>query len=68
MLAFWTIGLLDKWVLGSLNTLILNVWTLGGNISARGSFHAFFLDLTMLLQKFMFRRITYSQETVFLKK
>ena len=32
-------------MLGSLNTLILNVWKLGGNISVKGSFYAFFSRL-----------------------
>ena len=38
----WALGFLGKWILGNLNTLILNVWTYGGNICVRGLFYAFF--------------------------
>ena len=74
MLALWTIGLLDKWMLGSLNTLILNVWKYGGNISARGSFYAFFsrpnhASVEVHVQEnYLFSRNSLSKEVALLKE
>ena len=74
MPAFWTIGLLDKWMLGSLNTLILNVWTLGGNISAGGSFYAFFSRpnhasaKVHVQENYLFSRNSLSKEVALLKE
>ena len=74
MLALWTIGLLDNWMLGSLNTLILNVWTYGGNISARGSFYAFFsrpnhASVEVHVQEnYLFSRNSLSKEVALLKE
>ena len=76
MFELWTLGFLDKYLLGHLNTLILNVWTIGGgfsNISIRDSFCAFFARLCHASVKiyvqmnYLFSRSSPSKEAAVLK-
>ena len=77
MFGLWTLGFSDKYLLGHLSTLFLNVLTIGGgfsNISIRGSFCAFFTRLchasvkVYVQMNYLFSRSSPSKEAAVLKK